>query len=114
LPARNSLAVFFYRDGSRAGVECRMAPARWFARLALCLVCLSTGCATTGSPSRMWTWLQSGGGPDDDNTPEYQDKWALAGQEGRGLRQMEDEHDPFNKWLRSPKAAAIENNLGIK
>jgi hypothetical protein len=37
-----------------------------------------------------------------------------VGKEGRGNREMEDERDPFNKWLRSPKAAAIENNLGIK
>jgi hypothetical protein len=61
----------------------------------------------------MWAWLQSGD-PEDENTAEYQDKWASVGKEGRGSRPMEDEHDPFNKWLRSPKAAAIENNLGIK
>jgi hypothetical protein len=81
--------------------------------LALLLSLASTGCASLGPNGKAWRWLQSGD-PDNDNNEKFKDKWSQVGQEGRGGRELEDEHDPFNNWLRSPKAAAIENNLGIK
>lgn len=71
------------------------------------------GCATSPTPTRLWDWLQSGD-PEDDNDKNFKDAWSQVGTEGRGSRGLEDDRDPFNKYLRSPKAAAIENNLGIK
>jgi hypothetical protein len=50
----------------------------------------------------------------DDNDRDFKDNWAQVGKEARGNRPLEDDGDPLNKWLRSPKAAAIENNLGIR
>lgn len=46
----------------------------------------------------------------DDN---YNDEWGGVGKEGRGHEPMEHESDGLSKWWASPKARAIERNLGF-
>lgn len=77
------------------------------------LICLLSGCATPPSQFRPFAFLEQGTDGDDNNA-DYRDAWSQVGKEARGNRPLEDDHDPLNKWLRSPKAAAIENNLGIR
>lgn len=46
--------------------------------------------------------------------PQEEDKWSSVRKEGRGNRQLEDEHDPFKGMLMSKEAQDIERNLGYK
>ena len=49
-----------------------------------------------------------------DTTLEEEDDWSFVGKIGRGDRPLEDEGDPWKKFLMSPKATKIERNLGVK
>ena len=49
-----------------------------------------------------------------DTSTEEEDKWSFVGKEGRGDRPLDDEGDPWKKFLLTRKARDIERNLGIK
>ncbi|GIX04527.1 MAG: hypothetical protein KatS3mg114_0396 [Planctomycetaceae bacterium] len=81
---------------------------RWC--LGLILLFSQVGCASLWKQS-LKTGLTDDG---DDNHPGYVDQWEYVGKDARGVRPMEEDPDPLKHWLRSPKAAAIERNLGIQ
>lgn len=47
------------------------------------------------------------------NPKDYHDEFDVVGREGRGHQAMEHESDGLTKWIESPKARAINRNLGF-
>ena len=77
-------------------------------RIPLLLLCLASpvvsGCAMFGIT------------PDSKlnvNRGEYHDEFTI-GREARGTEQLEQEPDGMGKWLYSPKARAIDRDLGVE
>lgn len=51
----------------------------------------------------------------EDEKAEFEDEWAHVGDQTRELRSVERAPDRwFKKYFQSPKARAIERNLGIE
>ena len=89
------------------------------------LLCVSsfllTGCNVMSEGKRTAKTAADGFAPrsrdldsdDNRNGGEYVDPWRFVGKEGRADEQMEHESDGLTKYMSSPKARAIERNLGI-
>lgn len=73
--------------------------------LICCAAGLSAGCATNDN------LMKSGG--DQDQSFDYHDEWDSVRKEGRGSEATEKEWDSWTPKLMSPKAMAIERNLGL-
>ena len=103
-----NLIVHFTAAGSgglppftSAGEYCPMRP------ITLALICLTSmlhcGCAAF-NPDSKW----------NVNRGEYHDESDLVGKVGRGDQQLEKPPDGMGSWLYSPKARAIQHNLGVE
>lgn len=75
--------------------------------LIACLTCLFVsgllGCST----------FQQAYKYQEDAIKEYHDDWKIVGEEGRGELPREKETDKLTPWLQSPRARAIEKNMGF-
>ena len=75
--------------------------------IALVVVCLTSmflcGCSTFNANSK---W--------NVNRGEYHDENDLVGKVGRGDQQLEKPPDGLGSWMYSPKARAIQHNLGVE
>ena len=70
----------------------------------LCLLSpLVSGC-TMFNPNSKW----------NVNRGDYHDESDLVGREGRGDQSIERAPDGMGSWLYSPKARAIQRNLGVE
>jgi len=73
----------------------------------LALLCLAaplfSGCKMFDPESRL-----------NPNRGEYHDEGDLVGKEGRGDQSIEPAPDKLGSWLYSPKARAINRNLGVE
>ncbi len=49
-----------------------------------------------------------------DVSQEEGDNWEFVGKEARGNRPLEDQKDPIRDLFMSPRAKAIERNLGYE
>jgi hypothetical protein len=97
---------------------------RWNSVLTLCLVvvCLpGCGLFQMGQDVTKASWKQfrpktrDYADPiNDPNSKDYQDEWSTVGSEGRGDQSFDKESDALTKWISSPKARAIERNLGVE
>ena len=86
--------------------------------LAAVMTVVISGCALVESPSAAMRRMKRTftPNPHDPDIEASQDKgeWDFVGDEGRGDQTRERDPDPwFKKYLMSPKANAIERNLGI-
>lgn len=74
----------------------------------ICCACgLSIGCATTNDSN-----LLNSRNHDVNDSPEHHDEWDSVRKEGRGAEATEKEWDSWTPNLMSPRAMAIERNLG--
>jgi hypothetical protein len=64
---------------------------------------MAAGCAVF-NPNSRW----------NVNRGEYHDDADLVGREGRGDQAVEKAPDGMGSWLYSPKARAINRNLGVE
>jgi hypothetical protein len=75
--------------------------------IALVLLCLTStflcGCSAF-NPDSKW----------NVNRGEYHDESDLVGKVGRGDQQLEKPPDSMGNWMYSPKARAIQRNLGVE
>lgn len=82
---------------------------RGFVLMLVCCGILSGGCASMEDAFKP----RDRDYRDDVNDgEEYHDEWDSVRKEGRGSDPSEKEWDPWTKHLMSPKAMAIERNLG--
>jgi hypothetical protein len=50
---------------------------------------------------------------DANSSGDYVDNFSFVGREGRGHEAKDHQSDGWTNFLSSPKARAIENNLGV-
>lgn len=83
----------------------------------LCWLCLcSSGCAVADLGKSIATSTAKMFKPSSrdyfDESDVGVDEWAQAGEEGRGDQAKEHESDGLTRYMSSPKAQAINRNLG--
>ncbi len=78
----------------------------------------ATGCAALEPVGNAWRTSMSSLRPRADDVYDAQDdegeEWVKsAGEEARGDRPVDWDDDPVREWWLSPRANAIERNLGL-
>jgi len=71
------------------------------------------GCATSKNGKRTWLGHFVESGVDDYGSSDGADDWDFVGEIGRGGTPPEQDPDPWWKFIASPKARAIEKNVGV-